>query len=321
MTENRSTTGGQAPDLGTIAADTLLLDSLGRGEPAPAGDPVAGLLAAWRADLDVDLDAVLDVDLDTDLDAAAITDLDTDLDAAATTDPDTDLEPAGPATGVPGGAPADRRRRYRMARRALGTAAAVLLVGGGLIAGAGQATPGSPLWPITRVMYPERADNAAAEHTLGLAREAATEGRADDARRLLAQAETQIARVSDAGRAQRLRAELKTVRGMLPAAAPDTSAPGVPTSVPSGPAVRTGPAAPTTAGPAPVPTGAAPPGVVPTGPVPAPRVPNVRSPGLPTAGSNVPKLPVLPTGSPLPTLLPGGGLLPPPLDRVLPVVP
>jgi hypothetical protein len=301
MTENRSTPGGQTPDLATIAADTLLLDSLGRGEPAPADDRVAALLSAWRADLGA-LQA-------SDLDAVPAS----DLDPAVTPEPGTEVEAARPVTGIGSGTPARGGRAHRVARQVLGAAAAVLVVVGGLIAGAGQATPGSPLWPITRVMYPERADNVAAEHTLGLARTAAAEGRVDDARRLLAEAEAQIARLSDPGRAQRLRAELKTVQGMLPVAVPNVSAPGTsgaPTSVP------TGPVAPPTAGPAPLP--AVP---LPTGAAPAPRVPNGQTPGLPSAGPKVPTLPVLPTGSPLPTLLPGGGLLPPPLDKVLPVVP
>lgn len=37
-----------------LHADDLLLDALGRGEPAPADDPFAALLATWRAELDHD---------------------------------------------------------------------------------------------------------------------------------------------------------------------------------------------------------------------------------------------------------------------------
>jgi hypothetical protein len=137
-----------------------------------------------------------------------------------------------------------------------------------------------------------------------LAREAAAEGRPDDARRLLAQAETMIARVSDPDRTQRLRAELTTVQGMVAAIAPNTSAPvapSAPTSAPTGPVG--GPAAtPTAGGPAPLPTEAAPEPKVTAGGVPV--VPPVVPVPSPTAVS------VPPPGVPLPTVAPGDGLLP-----------
>ncbi|MFD0817981.1 anti-sigma-D factor RsdA, partial [Micromonospora zhanjiangensis] len=43
------------PDLVTMLADDELLDALGRGGSAATDEPVATLLAAWRADLDDDL--------------------------------------------------------------------------------------------------------------------------------------------------------------------------------------------------------------------------------------------------------------------------
>lgn len=42
------------PDLAVLVADDLLLDALGRGEAAPADDPLAALLAAWQTDLDAE---------------------------------------------------------------------------------------------------------------------------------------------------------------------------------------------------------------------------------------------------------------------------
>ncbi|WP_246835676.1 anti-sigma-D factor RsdA, partial [Micromonospora sp. MH33] len=51
MTGRTPGDGDEAMDLGTIARDDVLLDALGRGEPAPDGDALAGLLAAWRSDL------------------------------------------------------------------------------------------------------------------------------------------------------------------------------------------------------------------------------------------------------------------------------
>ncbi|GAA3740689.1 hypothetical protein GCM10022225_24950 [Plantactinospora mayteni] len=44
-------------DPAVVAADDLLLDTLGRAESAPGDDPLAGLLTAWRAELDDDLPA------------------------------------------------------------------------------------------------------------------------------------------------------------------------------------------------------------------------------------------------------------------------
>jgi len=38
-------------DMTVLAQDEALFEALGRGDPPPAGDDVAMLLAAWRADL------------------------------------------------------------------------------------------------------------------------------------------------------------------------------------------------------------------------------------------------------------------------------
>lgn len=273
MTDKPSISGERSSDLAVLAADTLLLDALGQGEPATADDEVASLLAAWRADL-----------------------------ATAESDPAAaDLEVARLVTAAAD--PAGRGRAHRVARWVSGAAAAVLLAAGGLVVGAGHATPGNPLWPITRVMYPEHADKVAAEHSLASARRAAAEGRVDDARRLLAQAEILIARLSDPGRAQRLRADLKSVQGMLPATAPHTPAPvtpATPTPARTGPAG--GPAAtPTAGGPAPLPTGA----------VPEPKATAGGAPALPPVVPVPPTtLSVPPPGVTLPPVLPGVGLAP-----------
>ncbi|NJC74114.1 hypothetical protein HC031_31035 [Planosporangium thailandense] len=300
MTDKQPTADEQPADLAAFAADTLLLDALGSGAPAPPGDRVASLLAAWRADLDAEL-------LTTDVDDSAV-ERDPAADpevarllAAAAADPS-----AG--TGVTTAGTHARRgagRSRRVAQRVLGVAAAVLAAaGGGLVVGAGHATPGSPLWPITRVVYREQADSAQAEHTLALARKAATEGRVADARLLLTQADTLIARVSDPDRASRLRATSKAVRDLLPAG---TSSPSAPAPAPSAP----GPAA--TGGPVPG-TGAPTPGPLPTTAVPQPK---------PTAGGNQ-ILPPIGTGNspglPLPTIPPSVGPLPLPTG-LLPKLP
>src|SRR5204863_2323402 len=65
MTERPLTPTPDEPsiDLAVLAADDRLLDDLGHGGPAPNGDPVAALLAAWRADLDDDSGSAPPADL------------------------------------------------------------------------------------------------------------------------------------------------------------------------------------------------------------------------------------------------------------------
>jgi hypothetical protein len=292
MTDNRPTSGEEPSDLAGFANDTLLLDTLGSGQAAPPADLVASMLAAWRADLAADLPAA-------------------------------GWDPAGlglvAATPNPQHPPRGGRRSRPVARRVVGVAASVLVAGTGIAVGAGHSTPDNPLWPITRVLYPERAESAAAEHTLALAREAAVQGRPDEARDLLGQAEKLVARVGDQRRAQWLRGELMTVQRMLPASAPGTPTPATTTGPESGP-TTTGPeSGPTTTGPESGPTGPTPqpgePAPGPTGAAPQPKVP---------AGGGVmpPAVPVLPpAGVPLPTATSGARLAPQPtggLPRLLP---
>src|SRR2546421_13113166 len=98
-------------DLAVLQADDLLLDALGSGEPAPADDEIAALLAAWRSDLD---------------DAS-------DGGGAKATD-------TAPVI------PINRARRARRAR--LPATPAVGAPPAGRPAGAApHARPGSPLWP------------------------------------------------------------------------------------------------------------------------------------------------------------------------------
>src|SRR5688572_11835516 len=154
----KSTKGDDTPDLSVIAADDALLDTLGRGEAAPDDDKLAGVLAAWRTDLDDDHPAGLDV-------AAMLAELGEEAGDPAAEAPETGPVPVQVV-------PVGRPRRWRPGRRVrqyvTGTAAAGLLIGG-LALGAGQAGPESPLWPIAQVLYPERSDQRLAEHNIGLA--------------------------------------------------------------------------------------------------------------------------------------------------------
>jgi len=284
--------GEQPPDLAAILADTLLLDSLGRGEPAPDGDEVAAMLAAWRAELEFDLDS----DVDVDRDAERLAGLGTDLPA----------QPAVLRPGRPVGAdediapvtPIDAGRGRRWSRILVGIAAAVvLLVAGGLI-GAANAGPGSPLWPLTRVVYPDQADTMTAEHTIAQARQAAAEGRYDDARRLLDQAGAQVAKLRDPRQAARLRAEIDDILRSIPASASNTGTePSVGTTpTPGAPGATGGPGAGVAPGGGSTPGG----NVTGTGGVQAPGLPTVPVPSLPVPTTSAPGLP-LPT-LPLPTL-------------------
>src|SRR5207245_6869320 len=141
------------------------------------------------------------------------------------------------------------------------------------------ASPGSPLWPITHLLNPDRAEVIEAESAIADARHAVTDGRTADAQRLLDQADTLVSRVRDPGEAARLRAELDDVRHLL--------------------ATVNGPAAPSgTASASPAP------GTVPT-PTPGPGGQPAPTPG-PTGPGHTqgPLVPTLPVPTSLPPVLP-----------------
>jgi hypothetical protein len=257
-----------------IAADDRLLDALGRGEPFDgdlATDPAATMLAAWRADLDGD---AVDADVD-----------------GAFSDGLQDSEPAPLPAGDP-------RRKRRLVQAILGAAAAAV-VAVGVAVSAHQAQPGSVLWPVSKVVYPQRAEVKAAEKAIADARAALAGGRTADARALLATAREHIARIDDRGTAARLQAEVDDLLRTLTAAiAPPAPTPSNP--APSTPAPRASQSAPggsSGSKPAPPPEGGAPEpepstssgGLLPDLPLPTPLLP-------------LPPLP-LPT---LPPILPGG---------------
>jgi len=211
--------GEEAMDLEVLARDDMLLDALGRGEPSPAGDELAGLLAAWRADL---ADGVPE--------------------PVSLRPPAPDDHPPAPVPAVPL-RPAGRSRRPRpWALRLAAAGVALLALLSGLGIGSRNAEPGSPLWSLTKLLYPEQAEVRAVERTIAEARAALAAGRLDDARQLVDRARDELARVSDPPTVDRLRAELDALSAELVTA--PTGVP--PTTVPPSlaPAVRpTGPAA------------------------------------------------------------------------------
>jgi hypothetical protein len=177
-------------DIEIVRTDSLLLDAVGRGErptgwPFADDDEILPLLLAWRVDLDAGQPAGVEV-------------------------------ATGPLAAVLRRHPAWHRRTGHRRTARVAAAAALIVTVGGVPLAAASATPGSPLWPITRMVDPGRANILAARSAIDQARRDVADGRYDDARRWLDQADTLATRVPDPGEAQRLRAELDSVRQTLP---------------------------------------------------------------------------------------------------------
>lgn len=189
----------QPTDMGAVARDDELLDALGRGADLPPDDEFAAMLASWRADLSTDAPG-------------------TGVETQAAED--ADEEPADPIP-LPRPTPA---RPGRLSRILLASAAAVLALAGTVAIAAGRAQPGSRLWPITTVVYADRADSLlAAQDTrqaIAGAREAVAAGRYAEAESLLDRAATLAAGVHDTVTRQQLLDEVAAVRALLPGTTP-----------------------------------------------------------------------------------------------------
>ncbi|MFG2164567.1 anti-sigma-D factor RsdA [Micromonospora chersina] len=277
MTGRTPGDGDEAMDLGTIARDDALLDALGRGEPAPDGDALAGLLAAWRSDLGEE---------------------------------PTGVRPAAP--DVVEEAPARRtvRRPRPWALRLAAAAVALLALVSGLGISSRDAGPGSPLWSLTKLLHPQQAEVRGIEDTIDRARAALDAGRLDDAEALIAQARRDLARVEDRAAVARLGAALDVLARDLAAAravtAPPSAAPAsgpatpAPTAVPTPSVTGTPRPGPATSGGSPRPGTSSSPDPADSPLLPLPRLP------LPSVSVSV-SVPGLPLpGLPLPS---GGGLL------------
>lgn len=201
---------GPPTDVTKLLEDDLLLDRLGRGElPAGHEDDAVETLSRWRATLP---------------------------------DPDTPDEPllAAALTTV-----RRSRRAARWARGSLAAATAAVLACGGVTAAAQDAAPGSPLWPVTELVYPDRAASRAAADAVDQARAAMGEGRYEAAAQLLDQASSWTRRVDGTGEGDRLRTDIAELRAAI-AAQPTAAVPGPeadPGARPTAPAV-TPPATP-----------------------------------------------------------------------------
>lgn len=191
-----------------VHRDDLLLDALGRGRQPADGDPALALLYGWRAELAQGPGA----------DPAAQP-AGHRLNGSRSKSALLDLQPRRPAPGRPRREP--RRRRYT--RRALVMMASGLIAAaglGGVAVAAADAGPGSPLWPVTRAVYGERASSRQAaidaERAIERARQAAEAGRTAEARRHLDEAEREAERVRQPREAERLRDEADEIRKNLP---------------------------------------------------------------------------------------------------------
>ena len=240
---------GPPVDLVAVAADDALLDALTAGarasgamtaartgSPRIGTDPLAALLAGWRAELDA-----------RPMPAPSPAEDRAMIDAAA------------------GGAA--RRRRWPAPVGAAAAALVVALAGTGALVH--QARPGDALWGVTQVVFADRARSVEAavdtDADLTRAQQAVAQGRTADADAALQAAGVALRGVADPQGAQQLRDRLDALTSARAAAAgpgagaattadpapqlpapqlptSQTPAPQLPTSVPGGPDAATSPA-------------------------------------------------------------------------------
>jgi hypothetical protein len=191
-------------DLVAVQADDELINALSAGFPVVASgahgtdDRVAAILAAWRAEVD----------------AAPVPEL-VDVDTAVAT------------ITAAGGAP--RRRSARARHLApIAAAAAVLVISmGGVSIGSASAQPDDVLWPVSKVLFAERAASVEAadrvQDHIDRAKQALVEGRPDVAAEELRRARDDLGVV----RPEEGQVELSDVQDFLLAKAAET-APGEP---------------------------------------------------------------------------------------------
>lgn len=187
-------------DLAAVQADDELISALSTGMAVPAGrtyhadDQVVALLSAWRAE--VVADPIPDL-------------LDVDTAVAA----------------VRAGSSAKRRTPSAKARHlapAAAAAALLVLVGGGVSIGSATAQPDSALWPVSEMLFSERAASVQAAVRVSTkiesAKQALNEGEPDVAVAELAQARQDLGAV----RPQEGQVQLDNVQTFLVAKAAET---------------------------------------------------------------------------------------------------
>jgi hypothetical protein len=188
---------------------------LGSGTSPDTTDPVIQALHAWRTDITADLDHLPATPPNGHRQIRRMRSGATPGDASQAED------------GTSHHRAQHRRRPAR--RRASFAAVAVGLTAGlsGIAVAAADAGPGSPLWPITKVIYSdvaaERQAEADAEAALDRARRALAEGRVDEAERLLDEANRKAGAVRSP-EAEKLRENLNEVRSEIEKEQTDSSA-------------------------------------------------------------------------------------------------
>lgn len=191
-------------DMEAVSRDDKLLDLLGAGQHPDTDDPVIQALHAWRTDLSTGLE-------DRPVNghhARQVRSVVMPLTIEASTDQEASGHRARHRHRRP------RRRRSMIAVVAVGLSAGL----SGVAVAAADADPGSPLWPITKVIYSdtaaERQAEADAEAALDRARQALAEGRVDDAKRYLDEANRRAGAVHS-GEADDLRDDLDAMRSEI----------------------------------------------------------------------------------------------------------
>jgi hypothetical protein len=292
----------------TVDHDDELLDALGQGTPVPSDDPLAGLFAAWRSEIDDSLPPLRLPAPESSPAPAALPfpaeGVPFPAEAAvpsqrrslansrwrrlgAAGSPPSDA-PNPDAADDPDGAGSPGRhkasgpgRRWRVPRPALIGAVAAAMVFGGLTAATASAEPGSPFWPITQIMFSDKASSRVAEQEaislLTQARQALAEDRKDTAAALITEARGKIALITDPAIRARLEAEAAAILPQVPALSSTVSP--LPSNV-EAPGVTPSPGTPT---PSPQKSGLLPP-ILPS------LLPSIPLPSLPLP---LPKLPLL----------------------------
>ena len=185
-------------DLIAVQADDELLNALGAGMGVPSGgrafqadDQVVALLSSWRADVV----------------AEPIPEL-------------IDIETA--VAAVRKGMPSRRSTRARHLVPVAAAAAFLVLVCGGVTIGSATAQPDSALWPVSKVLFSERAESVEAavrvSDKIDNAKQALMDGKPEQAAADLAQAQQDLGKV----RPQEGKAELVDVKDFLAAKAAET---------------------------------------------------------------------------------------------------
>ncbi|MFG2166157.1 hypothetical protein [Micromonospora chersina] len=237
-----------------VRRDDELLDALRHGA-LPADDPVAALLGGWQAQVEARA-----VELESRpwpaLDRPPADDQPAPADPAELA-PVRAVPPAGkhgrpvdrpdaPEPGEPAGTGPGRGRsdgRRRRARVLSGAALTLVTLAGGLGLGSARAEPGGLLWPVTELVWTERADALVAEREidrmLDQARRDLGAGRYAEARADLERAAALLGRLGDGPGATRVREDLADLWQRLPAAGvtpvPSPAPPGAPGTTPAPP--------------------------------------------------------------------------------------